>query len=88
MVKKKPYHKEAFSQEQISLKTSIKRIRKEQGYNMAEFARAIGISRKQLEDLESTRTTYGCYVSWDAACNCADVFGVTLDNLRGYHELS
>lgn len=79
---KRPEHKESFSEEQLRVKHAIKTLRILQEYDMNTFAKALGITRKKLEDLETTRTTYGCYVTWDVACAISDVLGVTLDRLR------
>ena len=70
-----------FSAEQINIKTNIRLARLEQGYTVGEFAEAVGIHRKKYEDLEAVRS-YGCYVDWDTACKCADVLGLSLDQLR------
>ena len=74
--------KKKFSEGQINLKTNIRLTRLEQGYTIAEFAKAIGVGRKKYEDIEALRA-YGCFVSWDVVCACSDVLGVTLDSLRG-----
>lgn len=82
MTNKSPYHKKAFSEEQLNLKAAIRQLRLNQGYKVDEFAESIGVTRKKFEDMETTQLTYGCYISWDMACACSDVLGVTLDRLR------
>lgn len=82
MGKKLPHHKDGFSKEQVGLKLAVRRLRTKAGYGVGEFAKTIGVSRKKYEDMETLQTTYGCYISWDMACICADTLGVGLDKLR------
>ena len=67
-----------FSSRQLILKRNLRYCRQYKGYSVGAFAKAIGVSRKKYEDIEAIRN-YGCYVSWDVACVCAEVLDVSLD---------
>ena len=52
-----------FSEGERRAKLLIKEARLRAGYNMNEFSEMVGISRKSLEDLETTRD-YGCHIDF------------------------
>ena len=70
-----------FSEVQLNLKRNMRKARQVQGYTVEGFAKALGVTRKKYEDMETLRD-YGCYVSWDAACKCSDILGIPLEELR------
>ena len=50
-----------FSPITVLVKRTIKKLRVDAGYSMNEGARLLGVSRKQLEDIETIRN-YGCHL--------------------------
>lgn len=71
-----------FNDDTVRFKYNLRAYRLEQGYSIDKFAEAIGVQRKHYETIETLRP-YGIYIDWGVACRCADVLGVTLDQLRG-----
>lgn len=61
-------------------KKNIKRMREESGMTVYEFGKAIGVSSKKVEDIE-TLCDYGCFLSLDVAAKISDHFGITIDDL-------
>ena len=59
-----------FSPITVTVKKNIRQLRLNAGYSMNEGARLLGISRKQLEDVETVRN-YGCRA--DPAPNLEDI---------------
>ena len=71
---------EKFSTDVTNIKTNIKAARIAAGLPMLVFAKRVGLSRKQLEDLETTRN-YGSFIGIDVLCRCSDALDVTLDGM-------
>ncbi|MES3007891.1 MAG: hypothetical protein V4751_08990 [Pseudomonadota bacterium] len=49
---------------------------------MAEGSRLLGVSRKQLEDIETTRD-YGCHLEIELLAKVKVVYNVSIDQLLG-----
>lgn len=49
---------------------------------MNEGARLLGVSRKQLEDIETTRN-YGCHLDLEILAKVKVIYQVSLDDLLG-----
>jgi transcriptional regulator with XRE-family HTH domain len=71
-----------FSPVTIRVKGQIRRLRLLAGYSMAEGARLLGVSRKQLEDIETSRD-YGCHLDLELLAKVKLVYSVSLDDLLG-----
>jgi len=65
---------------QIGIKGVLKSERIQQGIKMTLFAKAVGISRKQLEDFETTRD-YGSHYSVEMLVDSCDELGLTVDSV-------
>ena len=71
-----------FSPATINVKRSIRRLRLRKGYSMNEGASLLGISRKQLEDIETVRN-YGCHLDLELLAKIKVIYGVSLDDIFG-----
>ncbi len=71
-----------FSPLTIRIKEQVRRLRLLAGYSMAEGSRLLGVSRKQLEDIETTRD-YGCHLEIELLAKVKVVYNVSLDTLVG-----
>jgi transcriptional regulator with XRE-family HTH domain len=71
-----------FSPLTIRIKGQIRRLRLLAGNSMAEGSRLLGVSRKQLEDIETTRD-YGCHLEIELLAKVKVVYNVSLDSLVG-----
>jgi transcriptional regulator with XRE-family HTH domain len=78
---KEPEQGTKFSENMTNIKQNIKRLRIDRGYDIDTFAGMVGLSRKQLEDLETPRN-YGSFIGVDVLCKCADALHVNVDWLR------
>ena len=67
-----------FTDAEIICKNQLRLLRQSRKVRMKEGAEMLGISLKQLEDLESTRP-YGCHVSWDHIHAAAKAYKVSAD---------
>ena len=71
-----------FSPLTIRIKEQVRRLRLLAGHSMAEGSRLLGVSRKQLEDIETTRD-YGCHLEIELLAKVKVVYNVSLDALVG-----
>src|SRR5690606_7335981 len=71
-----------FSPLTIRVKGQIRRLRLLAGYSMAEGSRLLGVSRKQLEDIETTRD-YGCHLEVELLAKIKVIYNVSIDDLVG-----
>lgn len=71
-----------FSPLTIRIKEQVRRLRLLAGYSMAEGSRLLGVSRKQLEDIETTRD-YGCHLEVELLAKIKVIYKVSLDDLAG-----
>ena len=71
-----------FSPMMVVVKKNIKQARKQKGLPMLEAARKVGISRKQLEDLE-TRRNYGAHVDLEILAKMSLVYNFPIEELIG-----
>ncbi len=69
-----------FSKETQLAKKNIRLLRLAAGIKVNEGARLLGVSRKQLEDIETTRN-YGCYLSLDLLVKVSQQYGVSVEFL-------
>ncbi len=71
-----------FSPLTIRVKEHVRRLRLVAGYSMAEGSRLLGVSRKQLEDIETTRD-YGCHLEIELLAKIKVIYNVSIDELLG-----
>lgn len=71
-----------FSPLTIRIKEQVRRLRLDAGYSMTEGSKLLGVSRKQLEDIETTRD-YGCHLEIELLAKVKVVYKVSLDQLLG-----
>lgn len=71
-----------FSPLTIRVKEHIRRLRLDAGYSMTEGSNLLGVSRKQLEDIETTRD-YGCHIELELLAKIKVIYKVSLDSLLG-----
>ena len=71
-----------FSPITVSVKKNIRALRLKAGYSMNEGARLLGISRKQLEDIETVRN-YGCHLDLELLAKMKVIYKTSLDELVG-----
>lgn len=69
-----------FSKETQTCKLNVRRLRLQAGHTVREGARRLGLSTKQMEDVEATRD-YGCYLGLDFLVKVSKVYKVSLDSL-------
>jgi transcriptional regulator with XRE-family HTH domain len=69
-----------FSYETTLAKRNIKLLRLLAGKTLGEGASLLGISRKQMEDIEATRN-YGCYLNLDTLINVSKKYDVPVESL-------
>lgn len=74
--KKNPFHDDT-----LLAKMHFRRLRLDAGLSMNEGASAIGVSRKQLEDIETARP-YGCHCDWLLLCRACVYYKVDADEFR------
>ena len=74
--------KPKFSALTIQVKQRIRRLRLIAGYSMSDGAKLLGISRKQLEDIETTRD-YGCHLELELLAKVKMIYQVSIDELIG-----
>ena len=75
-------HEGKFSPATLVAKRRLKVARIAAGLDMNEAAKALGISRKKLEDTETVRN-YGRFLDWDFMLSAAIVYKVRIDYFIG-----
>lgn len=73
---------EKFSPLTLAVKRGIRRERLRKGYNLEEGALLLGVSRKQLEDIETERS-YGCHLDLELISKAIVVYGCSFAELVG-----
>lgn len=71
-----------FSPITVAVKNNIRQLRLNAGYSMNEGARLLGISRKQLEDIETVRN-YGCHLDLELLAKMKVIYKTSLDEMVG-----
>ena len=71
-----------FSPITVTVKRNIRQLRLNAGYSMNEGARLLGISRKQLEDVETVRN-YGCHLDLELLAKIKVIYNASLDDIVG-----
>ena len=71
-----------FSPITVTVKKNMRQLRLNAGYSMNEGARLLGISRKQLEDIETVRN-YGCHLDLELLAKMKVIYKTSLDDLIG-----
>ena len=77
-----PDQQDKFSPLTIRIKEQVRRLRLLAGHSMTEGSALLGVSRKQLEDIETTRD-YGCHLEIELLAKVKVVYKVSLDELLG-----
>jgi len=65
---------------QLHIKRRLRCARIEAGFLMAPFSKVMGITRKQLEDLETTRN-YGCFWSIEKLWLATQILNLSIDEV-------
>ena len=71
-----------FSPLTVAVKKNMRALRINAVYSMNEGARLLGISRKQLEDIE-TKRNYGCHLDLELMAKIKAIYGRPLDEIVG-----
>ena len=71
-----------FSPITVAVKKNVRQLRLNAGYSMNEGARLLGVSRKQLEDIETIRN-YGCHLDLELLAKMKVIYKTSLDELVG-----
>ena len=71
-----------FSPITVAVKRNIRQLRLNAGYSMNEGARLLGISRKQLEDIETIRN-YGCHLDLELLAKMKVIYKTSMDEMTG-----
>ena len=71
-----------FSPITVAVKKNVRQLRLNSGYSMNEGARLLGVSRKQLEDIETIRN-YGCHLDLELLAKLKAIYKTSLDDLVG-----
>ena len=71
-----------FSPITVAVKKNVRQLRLNAGYSMNEGARLLGVSRKQLEDIETIRN-YGCHLDLELLAKMKVIYNTSLDELVG-----
>ena len=71
-----------FSPITVAVKKNIRQLRMDARYSMNEGARLLGISRKQLEDIETIRN-YGCHLDLELMAKMAVIYKTSIDSMVG-----
>lgn len=77
-----PDQQDKFSPLTIRIKEQIRRLRLLAGHSMTQGSALLGVSRKQLEDIETTRD-YGCHLEIELLAKVKVVYKVSIDDLLG-----
>lgn len=75
MITKRVQTKSKFHPDTILAKLHMRRLRLLEGYNLEDAAMVLGISRKQLEDIETHRS-YGSYIDWLLILDYCEAYNV------------
>ena len=71
-----------FSPITVAVKKNVRQLRLNAGYSMNEGARLLGVSRKQLEDIETIRN-YGCHLDLELLAKLKVIYKTSMDELIG-----
>ncbi len=71
-----------FSPITVLVKRTIRKLRIDAGHSMNEGARLLGVSRKQLEDIETIRN-YGCHLDLELLAKIKIIYRTSLDEIVG-----
>ena len=71
-----------FSPITVLVKRAIRKLRIDAGHSMNEGARLLGVSRKQLEDIETIRN-YGCHLDLELLAKIKVIYRTSLDEIVG-----
>jgi transcriptional regulator with XRE-family HTH domain len=71
-----------FSPITVTVKKNVRQLRLNAGHSMNEGARLLGISRKQLEDIETIRN-YGCHLDLELLAKMKVIYQASMDALVG-----
>ena len=71
-----------FSPVTVKAKENLRRLRLNAGYSMNEGARLLGVSRKQLEDIETARN-YGCHIDLEILAKASVIYQTSPDAILG-----
>lgn len=71
-----------FSPLTVTIKRNMRQMRLDAGHSMNVGARLLGISRKQLEDIETIRN-YGCHIDLEILAKMAVTYKVPMESLIG-----
>lgn len=71
-----------FSPFMVAVKNNLRQIRIDAGNSMNQGARLLGVSRKQLEDIETIRN-YGCHIDLEILAKMTVIYKVSLDRVTG-----
>ncbi|MDX1491027.1 MAG: helix-turn-helix transcriptional regulator [Pseudohongiellaceae bacterium] len=74
--------KQKFSPLTTGIKGRIRQLRLDAGYSMLKGASLLGVSRKQLEDIETSRD-YGCHIDVELLAKIKVVYNASIDDLLG-----
>ena len=77
-----PHRQAKFSPLTIRIKEQIRLLRRLAGHSMSEGSALLGVSRKQLEDIETSRN-YGCHLEIELLAKVKVVYKVSIDELLG-----
>jgi len=71
-----------FSPITVAVKKNVRQLRLDAGFSMNEGARLLGVSRKQLEDIETVRN-YGCHLDLELLAKLKVIYKASMDDLIG-----
>ncbi len=71
-----------FSPITVEVKKTVRQLRMNCGYSMNEGARLLGVSRKQLEDIETIRN-YGCHIDLELLAKMSIIYKTSIDAIVG-----
>lgn len=74
--------KSKFSPVTIAAKKNIKFMRIDAGHKMIAGAKLLGVSTKQLEDIETVRN-YGCHLDLEILAKIRTVYAASVDQMIG-----
>lgn len=77
---KTPTQGKKFSKATQIVKRNIRKLRLAAGDSVYKGADLLGLSRKQMEDVETVRN-YGCYISLDLMIAVCDAYNQTMSEL-------
>ena len=71
-----------FSPITVLVKRTIRKLRIDAGHSMNQGAQLLGVSRKQLEDIETIRN-YGCHLDLELLAKIKVIYHTSLDVIVG-----